>query len=147
VDCKISGVKEIDDKLQTLGKTIARKVLRHGMRAGAKPVAETARRIAPVKSGLTKQAIKVKAIRKSRKTFGVAVQVGEGNYVGKTFYAAFVEFGHKTGKRGSTNRKWVEGQHFMERAYNSTADMAKTIAMSDIKDGIDKEVRKLGATI
>lgn len=97
---ELKGAKELADLLRNMDRKLAKKLFRKALREGAKVIQAAAQAKAPVDTGLTRSAIKVRAAkRQKRGRFGVAVQVGEGDYRGETFYASFLEYGHKMGKR------------------------------------------------
>lgn len=125
VEITIVGFNDIYPALlaveQRAGAGIARKVLRRC----SKVIHEEAKQRAPKDSGLMANRLKVRAAPRRRGRIGVEVRIGaEGFYKGKTFYGAFVHFGHRIGKRlakavlkhyGET-RKFVPANPFMEDA-------------------------------
>lgn len=114
---EIRGLNEVVSRLHALEKNQARAVLRKATRAGAKAFLGPIKAATPVRTGLLRRAVKVRAMKRTRKRFiGTAVTLGAGFFKGPTFYGAFLEFGRKTGKRGSSNRRQIPGRHFMERA-------------------------------
>ena len=96
---ELIGGKELDNALQELERKLARKIGVQALRAGAKIILAKARANAPVKSGALKAAIKIRAGRSRKGERRVRVIVGDKWFTGDEFYAAFVEFGHKSGKR------------------------------------------------
>lgn len=144
---KVIGAKEVERKLKELEPKLAKKVLKRGLRAGAKIVRKAAQSKAPIKTGGIKKGIKVRA-GKTKKGF-ISIRVGVGNqwFTGPNFYAAFVEFGHKVGRRLSkakdaalhdTRKGYVEGQHFIEEAYKASQQAAKAAAIAKILAGIEE---------
>lgn len=92
--------RDLEEKLKNLPAAAAKKVIRHALREGAKVVAAKAIELAPKVTGTLAQAIKVRAVKRSRKKrIGINAIIGEGWFKGKTFYAGFVEFGHRIGRR------------------------------------------------
>lgn len=135
----LTGAKEIRIALARLEAKLARKIGSKALRAGAKIVQARAKSLSPIETGALKKSIKVRA-GKNRKTYrSIIVASGEKWFTGKEFYAAFVEFGHRTGKRSAgtkraqvnrtynaaaDTRKEVPGVHFVERAYEATKEAA-----------------------
>ncbi len=101
------------------------------MRPAMKVVQREAKQNAPVDTGQTKKAIKVRAMRKSRTRFGIETRVGEGDYKGDEYYAAFLEFGTSE----------MEPHPFMRPAYDSKKDEAKRIALEELKRLVEEEAR------
>lgn len=152
---RLEGGKALERKLKTLPTRVRNKVVRTALREGAKIVQHATKELAPVRTGLLKKSIKVRAAKRKRGRIAINVQMGAGDYKGETFYGAFIEYGHRLGKR--TNgikraqkkkqaindpRPFIEGQHFMETAFNNTsATAARTIEQS-IKRGTEAEASK-----
>lgn len=152
---KLEGARELQAKLQELDKKVAKKVTRQALREGAKIVAAEAKTLAPVRSGNTRKAIKVRAGRSKKDYISVLVSVGSKWFTGKEFYAAFVEFGHFLGLklggkfRGeagrklyrrlsiAAGRKWVPGEHWLEAAYEESADKAAKVVVQKMVSGIE----------
>lgn len=98
-DIKIQGLEQLRKKLDMLGKAGVKRAMRPALRAGQKAMTQATQAAAPVRTGLVQRNIKTRAMRRSRKHFGMRTVLGEGFYKGKTFYGAFQEFGWKTGPR------------------------------------------------
>lgn len=93
------GAKELDRALSALDSKVARQVAGKALRAGAKIIEDEAKRLAPVKTGALRNAIKL-VPGKNRKDYkSVKVAIGQNWFTGDQFYAAFQEFGWKTGAR------------------------------------------------
>jgi HK97 gp10 family phage protein len=140
----LKGPDAIKRAFAELPPRLARKVIRRGLRAGAKIVRADAQAHAPVDTGLTRKAIKVRSGRGRKKgliTMGVVI--GQGDYRGETFYGAFQEFGWKAGERGSEHRRQVEGKHFMGHALAEKEGPAKAAIAEVISDGIEREAEGL----
>jgi HK97 gp10 family phage protein len=131
----IRGDRELIRTLEKMAGKDAKKAMRKGCRAGSKVVAKRAKQLAPRRSGAIRRAIRVRAVR-SRK-IGTQVIVGAGWFKGKTFYAAFVEFGHKAGKRGRSGRTTVPGQHYMQRAGEEAGEKALATAVDTMWSEIE----------
>lgn len=128
----ITGVKEIELALKTLGPKVGRKVIRQAIRKGVKPIQAAAKADAPKgKTGLLKSAIKVRAMRRKRGRIGVVAQIGVGDFQGKSYYGAFKNFGTKR----------MPGVHFMEKAYASEKNQARDTTAREILAGIEREAK------
>jgi HK97 gp10 family phage protein len=129
----IRGVSEVDRALRELGPTIGRKVIRQAVRAGLRPMLATAKQMAPRQTGQVRRAIKLRAAaRRRRGVIRLVIQIGSGDFKGKTFYGAFREYGTKR----------MEGAHFMERAFESGKDSARATTIREIRAGIEREASR-----
>jgi len=132
------GFEHIQKLLRQLPPILQKGALRKGIRAGAKIIAEEARRRVPVDTGALRKSIKVRAATRLRKKTAVGVRVvaGEGDYKGDTFYGSFIEYGYwkqetyRLGsriysmKRGKGKSTWVPPDPFMRGALESKAKNA-----------------------
>lgn len=146
----IQGMKEIDRALQALPDAVAKRVIKQAIRESLKPIRAAVRAETPVgRTGLLKKNIKIRSAKRTRKQrIWLDVGTSEKDYVGKQFYGAMVEFGHdlvRGGHKKSGGRVvgHVDGRHFMERAFESTAEAAKHDAETRIRAGIEAETAKL----
>lgn len=139
----ISGDKELIRALKALPRLVARRCLRQSMRPAMKIVQAEAKKNAPEDTGLVKKAIKVRAMKRSSKFIGIDVQLGEGDFKGKTFYGSFLEYGtnDRTQKSGKFIGK-VEPHHFMTDAYLDVGDDAKADAIRRLKALIEEANNK-----
>ena len=139
----ITGAKKVDKQLALLDRKAQRATIQKGCRVAAKIVADRMRALAPVRTGALKAAIRVRAMKRSRKGFGVNAIVGKGWFQGETFYAGFMEWGapkHRYFGRGISPLKGVE---YMTRAYDETKGQARDELISTLLEGI-KKVRSAG---
>lgn len=140
---KISGIKGIDKALTELPNRVAKKVIRKAMRSALKPVQSRVKALAPVgETGQLKQAVKVRASKRKKKLIFLNVRIGKQDFTGDTYYGAMVEFGHKIRSGGQVVGQ-VEGQHFMQKAFDQTAPQARDEATKAIKEGIEQEAKAL----
>jgi HK97 gp10 family phage protein len=134
---KIQGGSKLKSVLDELPKKIQNKILRTAMRNAAKVIAEETKAQAPVLSGVTRAAVKVRAAKRRKGSIGFTVQVGQGSYKGKTFYASFVEFGHYAGSRKLGNKRtFIPPNPFIRRAFLAKKDEAVRVATEGIRQGI-----------
>lgn len=145
----ITGLAEVNKALTELSKKVQRKVISKACRAAAKTIQAKAKTNAPKgPTGLLKRAIKVRVSKyvgnrkKKRSEVAINVQIGKGDFKGKTFYGAFQEFGWKSGRRFARSqkdtRKQIPGKHFMENAYKSERDQAVNALVDELKRGIEE---------
>lgn len=160
----VLGIPQVDAALKELGARVGNKVVRQGMRAGAKIVAAEIANRSPSRTGRMKSSVKVRTMKRSRKNrIGLIAGFGEGWFKGKTFYAAFVAFGHRLGKRthkrshkaggGKTaaarafkmtdTRPKVPPNPFMQEAFKSAGPTARQRAEQTILAGIARETAAL----
>ena len=125
---QIEGLEDVIAKMANFPKAFQGKVMRPALRAGAKVVKQRVESYAPVRTGALKRSVKVRAVTRSRVKIGSSVKIGEGFFKGDTFYAGFQEFGWRTGKRGSADRRQVAGTRFMRRGlYDSEVQMKQAV--------------------
>lgn len=128
------GHTKLDRMLSRLSRGEGREAIRKSARPALRPVQAEAKRLAPYESGQLEGHITIRAMRRSRKRFGYRVTCGE--FEGDTFYGGFLEWGWKTGKRGSANRRQVLGEHFMLRAATNTQRQALQIYYRELRRNI-----------
>jgi HK97 gp10 family phage protein len=152
LELKVTGLKEVEAALKTLPARVAKKVLRQAMRKGQKIVQAEVKALAPVRTGATRKAVKVRAGKRKKDTVRINVQIGKGDYKGATYYAAFPEYGTKgsgrKGKHGTegaqTGRGGQRAQHYMKRAFEAAGQRAADTTMEAIVAGIENEATKKG---
>ena len=147
----IKGDKEIINLLKKIDKKDARKCVKTGAKAGCKILLAAAQAAVPVHTGAARASLKVRAAPKQRTRFGYMVVTGEGWFKGPTFYFAFMDLGHKIGKRttqskdaavremhGVDKRTHIEGQFTLLRSAKRTEDQAMTEMINVLKRELDK---------
>lgn len=132
--CIVIGIKEIDRALKSFEPRVAKKLVKAAMRKAMRPVKAAVEQNAPVDTGLLRSAVKIRASKKSRTSFGIDVRIGEQDWVGQTWYAAAQEYG--------TSR--MEGTGFMRKAFDETGEEAKAIALRELLAGIEQETKRSG---
>lgn len=126
VEFSLKGIPEVEKALLDLDKKVSKKLLLQGMRAAMKPMKEAVKSNVPVQSGDMQRAVKIRALPRSRTSFGVTVQIGEKDFVGKTWYAAVVEFG--------SSKQPPQGN--LRRAFDETDDQAVKIFEDFMRQGL-----------
>lgn len=139
----LTGIKKLDKNLALLDRKAQRATVQKGCRVAAKIVAERMRSFAPVRTGALKAAIRVRAMKRSRKGFGVNAIVGKGWFKGDTFYAGFMEWGAKKHRHFGRGKSPLKGVEYMTRAYDETKGQARDALVKSILEGI-KSVRSSG---
>ena len=141
----VTGDIALNKALKALGSKLALKLERKALRQVAKPVLADAKANAPVgETGDLKRALKLRAMRRSRTRIGMQIVTSKGWFQGDTFYGAFQEFGWKTGKRGSDNRKQIPPKLYVTKAYEKhkgTIEAAWVNATRGLVDEAAREAR------
>lgn len=129
----VTGDRELLRKLRTLPRNVQRNVVKRAVRAGAEVVAATAKEFAPVRTGNLREAIHVREV-KTRSPWSVAfeVAVGEGDFKGHQFYAAFIEYGTSQ----------IQAQPFMRPAVEVAGPRATATMLAAVWAGVELEARK-----
>lgn len=136
----VTGDKKLNRKLQTLKGPLQKKAVRQASRESLKAhLLPATKRAAPRRSGRLQRAVKVRALPRSRKALGARITVGNQSFQGETFYAGFIEYGRKTGKRGSAGRRQVPPNDFMRR----TAKRKKQAVLADYKRRMRQKIVEL----
>lgn len=99
---QVEGLKELGETLRNLDAKLVKKVVRKGLRAGAKVVLAEVRASAPKRTGRMAKAFQITGGGRGvkRGQVGLRLQVGKKWFVGDQFYAGFQEFGWVPGQRG-----------------------------------------------
>jgi HK97 gp10 family phage protein len=164
----LEGDKELTDMLRKLNKAEFKSAVQTGAKKAMAPVQKTARAIAPKKTGKLKRSIRIRVLKRSRVRVGARVTVGahDNMYKGRTFYAAFQEYGWKAGKRASNkdigaakrkrrtaaqreevatlnnSRKRVEGKRYLERATKTNRNAVISLFQKEVVGGIYKVFKR-----
>lgn len=144
VTIDLSGDAALLAELSALPGKLQRKAFRTASRRAGKIYAEAAKARAPVDTGQLRRSIKVRALKRSRTAVGVTVGTSKKDYTGDQFYAAFIEYGHKLGKRkrggnagDSDNRKQVPAKPFMRPAFDASAAQLQQVFISEIGNQLE----------
>lgn len=126
----VTGDKRLIRKLRTLSRNVQRTVVKQAVRAGAEVVEAAAKEFAPVRTGELRGAIHVREVRsRSPWVISFEVVVGQGDFKGEQFYAAFIEY-------GTSN---MTAEPFMRPAVDVAGPRATTVMLAMIWAGIQSE--------
>lgn len=137
----LSGDRELIRKIESLGnqiKPIASRVLR----TAAAPILSQAKANAPVRSGALRASLKVRKATSRQGRVRIIVSTSAGDFQGKQYYGAFVEYGHKVGSRklGSA-RKDVAPVRYIGRAWDALSSQTEQAVKQGFKDEIEKAAK------
>lgn len=144
---RVTGLAEVQAKFADLETKVARKILRQGLRAGAKVVQTAARAEAPRRTGLMAANIKIRGSRGRNGSVAFRVGGSAKDFKGKAkeqrpFYMDFVEGGHFAGPRKlGDKRKFVPGNHFLTRAYEASREAAVAAVAATWKTLIEEAAK------
>ena len=138
----LTGDRDLERNLRTLGARLAKKVLKQAVNAAATPVLKTARAKVSRESGLLAKALAKKTRMNSRRgtaSARVGAKTGvQGEFDGKTRvpanYAHLVELGHV-----DENGQHVPAKPFLRPAADENAAKAAGIMSDKLAAGIVKE--------
>ena len=134
----IKGLKEIQRAYRELPRRAANKVVRQAIRKAIKPVQAKVKDLSP--RGATKRLSRAPKVRTRKKIkrgiIALNVQIGEGDFKGKTFYGGFQNFGTSKGNK-------LKGKHYIEAAFKATRKKAAKDVRNEVKAGIVREAKKL----
>lgn len=138
---KISGLTGVLKKVSELDKGLQNKLLQKGFRAGSKIMQKEAVRLAPEDTGLTKSAIKVRAMKRKRGRIGISLTLGKKDFTGESYYAAFTNFGTKDRetKKGQ-NRGKSPDLDYLGIAADNKMEASKDAMLSIFKAAIEKGI-------
>jgi HK97 gp10 family phage protein len=139
VGTKIEGIDEVLAKLKKLGDDEP-KIIGKANKAGAKVIFGAAKANSPVASGFMQSHIKIRTSnKKSKGVYRASVGVGQKDWSGPAFYAAFVMWGHKAGpRRLGSSRKQVPGDDFLKHTAEEVGQEAADTTVQALKDGIEQ---------
>ncbi|HKD38449.1 MAG TPA: HK97-gp10 family putative phage morphogenesis protein [Pirellulales bacterium] len=130
----VTGVRELDAALKRLGDPkLINKLAKQQMRAAMKPILAEARATAPVgESGDLQRSIKLRAGKAQRSRVTMQVAIGDRNFYGEKWYAAFVAFG--------TER--IRPHEWMRETYLGQRQAAKESVINGLWRAIEQEAEK-----
>jgi HK97 gp10 family phage protein len=165
VEVKVTGLKEIEAQLINLGSKNGTRIIRRALLIAAEPIIEQARHNAPKKSGALALSIgrrfvagargdAVKILPEMGSRFAVVIAPFKGNRVATAlhnlvygrkrkgiFYGHLIEWGHRVVSRLSSVS--VAANPFLGPALRDRARDAVNIFRAEVRDGINKEIKRL----
>lgn len=137
-ETKIEGLDGVLSLLKSLGDAEP-KIVAKANRAGAKIIKASAVAEAPSLSGLTRSNIRIRTSnKKSLGIYRAFIGVGEKDWTGPTFFAAFVLWGHRVGARKLGNaRKLVPANDWIKRSASQSGAAAAEAVLSTIKSEVE----------
>jgi HK97 gp10 family phage protein len=118
----LGGFDKLEAAFKQLGAVESRKRMSRVMRDATKIVLDQAVANAPEDTGLLKESLKVRAMKRKKGRVGFLVQTQSGDYQGKTFYGAFQEF-------GSSHQP---AQGFIRQAYDERKSEAEQLILDQL---------------
>jgi HK97 gp10 family phage protein len=132
----LEGGAKLERKLKALDAKVSKKIVTKALRAGAKIILTAAKAAAPKQSGTLKKSLKVRAGKRKKGTVRFVVQTATGDFKGETYYAAFLEYGHKAGSRKLENRKVIPAKPYLGPAFDSKKEEAAKAIADSMRHGI-----------
>jgi hypothetical protein len=131
----VTGIGDIDRRLKTLEPRLKKKVIRTAMRAGLKILQAAVEAEAPVRTGATKEAVVVRAVKGRRRgSIELEVRIAADDELKKTsangktyFYPSIVQYMYDP---------------FMTRAFDSTGEAARQVTIARIREGVEREASR-----
>lgn len=98
IDITLLGDKALQAKLDRIEQRVQKKIMRKALRDGGRPVLAAAKAKVRVDSGALKQGLKLRAVKRSRTTFGVYIRTPTRAELGIAeddpgYYPAVIEYG------------------------------------------------------
>lgn len=139
VDISAIGGPELREAFARLERNTANKVARKGMRVVGRLLLDATRALVPFKSGRLKRSLKLRALRRSRKGFGVRVATGSPDQLGLRadrtgYYPMSQEAGWK--ERDGTVHP---ARPYLRRAFDENKERMATMLADEIGKAIDEE--------
>ena len=164
----LKGDKELVAKLMSLTKSEFKHAMQEGSKKALEPVKKTARALAPKDTKKLSRAMRTRVLRRSRVRVGARIVVGANDsmFRGRTFYAAFQEYGWRSGKRAdnssigirkgkkrnlverfkvrilNASRKRNKGTRYLERAAKTNRAIVKMTFNGYVRKGIHKAIKR-----
>jgi HK97 gp10 family phage protein len=158
---EVRGVNELDRALRELERKVASQFAKDALKTGAKIIQAEQVREAPDRTGKLQRGIKIRAGRRRKGEVSVLITTPSAKSKSGAFYTDWVEGGHFTGKRLAkgaegkgagakrryhelslaAGRKFIPGQHFMQRGFAAKAQQATDLAVAFLWAKIQAEAK------
>ncbi len=144
---ELRGAAELKIALKQVEEKVAKSVLRNALDAGCQILMKVLLQNSPKKSGMTRDHIQIKRGKISRRGISRMVRVGL-----PAFYAGWVNYGHRLGKRpswkkqrkggggGIDKRPFVSGTHWMDKSWKECELRVKNRVEAVIAEGIAQAI-------
>jgi HK97 gp10 family phage protein len=132
---KLKGLDKVLKRLDKLPDKVARAILKKGLTSALTPMADAARREAPVDTGQTRAAVKITPARSKKGYIFANVRVGAGDYKGEQFYASFGIYGFER------NGILYPPDNWLGRAFDATHEAVRARAVETIGDAVAESLK------
>lgn len=137
ITLQLDGFEEVIKIFEKLPATLQKKALRPALRAGAKIILKAAKAKSAKLTGKNRRFIKIKSLKRSRKSIGVMIQTGTREQLGiprdeQGYYPMVLEYGSKNVKR----------RPFMKPALRENHAAATRAIGKALEKNIEKVVKK-----
>lgn len=123
----IEGAKELDAKLQSFEKKLARKIIRKAVKEGAEVNLKAVQELAPVLTGALKESLEIKT--KSSKKYGTmtaSVVTSKKTLEADAFYSGWVNWG----------TRFFEGSYFVNKGAERSRKEVIASTMAKLRAGV-----------
>lgn len=136
ISIEVLGDKALQRKLRALPIAMEKKIVRKALREAGRPILASAKALVPVRTGALKKSLRLRALKRSRGSFGVQVRTGTREELGipadaPYYYPMAVEVG--TGH--------APAHPYMRPALKSNEGKSIRIAAAEIRRGIEEVAR------
>lgn len=90
---QIDGLEDFVLTLRSLPSSVADNLIRQAVYEAFKPALKAIRALCPVKTGTLRDSIQIEVRRNSNGGYTALIVCNQGDFLGLTFYAAFIEYG------------------------------------------------------
>jgi HK97 gp10 family phage protein len=151
ISTQLEGAAELETKLKGLDQKVAKRKVRHALKAGATLVLHAARSEAPRDTGALVASHVIETMKGAGRRGIVGLTVGQGFFKGRTGYGGAVHFGtrsHYQGalasratlarwrKRGGMGKGGIKANPWLRRAADQTRTAVVETIIGDLKAGI-----------
>lgn len=137
----LSGDKELIRKIEAIGNQI-KPIVNTVLRAAAAPILAQAKANAPARTGALRSSLKIRKATSRQGRIRIIVSTSAGDFQGKQYYGAFVEYGHRVGSRKlGAARKDVTPVRYIGRAWDALSSQTEQAVKQGFKDEIEKAAK------